>query len=63
MLQKSFSRLATVRQLTIPTLALALGVAVALGLASCGGGEDAKLLPGNTAAEITENLDRVKQYA
>jgi hypothetical protein len=44
-------------------IALAVGTAVALGLASCGGGEDAKLLPGNTAAEITENLDRVKQYA
>jgi uncharacterized protein (DUF58 family) len=63
MRQKSFSRLATVRQLAISTLALALGVAAAFGLASCGGGEDAKLLPGNTAAEITENLDRVKQYA
>ena len=63
MRQKSFSRLATVRQLTISTLVLALGVAAALGLASCGGGEDAKLLPGDTAAEITENLDRVKQYA
>jgi hypothetical protein len=63
MRQKSFSRLATVRQLAISTLTLALGVAAALGLASCGGGEDAKLLPGNTAAEITENLDRVKQYA
>jgi hypothetical protein len=61
--QKSFSRLATVRQLAISTLALALGAASALGLVSCGGGEDAKLLPGNTAAEITENLDRVKQYA
>jgi hypothetical protein len=44
-------------------LALALGAAAAVALASCGGGEDAKLLPGNTAAEITENLDRVKQYA
>jgi uncharacterized protein (DUF58 family) len=63
MSQKSFSRLATVRQLAISTLALALGTAAALGLVSCGGGEDAKLLPGNTAAEITENLDRVKQYA
>jgi hypothetical protein len=61
--QKSFSRLATVRQLAISILALALGAAAALGLASCGGGEDAKLLPGNTAAEITENLDRVKQYS
>lgn len=62
-LQKSFSRLATVRQLAISTLAVALGAVAALGLASCGGGEDAKLLPGNTATEITENLDRVKQYA
>jgi hypothetical protein len=61
--QKSFSRLATVRRLAISTLALALGAAAALGLVSCGGGENAKLLPGNTAAEITENLDRVKQYA
>jgi len=32
-------------------------------LAACGGGEDAKLLPGTTAAEITENLARVRQYA
>lgn len=63
MSQKSFSRLATVRQTAISMIALALGVATALGLASCGGGEDAKLLPGNTAAEITENLDLVKQYA
>jgi hypothetical protein len=63
MRHRSFSRLATVRQLAIPTLALALGAAAALALASCGGGEDAKLLPGNTAAEITENLDRVKQYS
>lgn len=61
--QKWLSRLATVRQLVISMLALALGAAAALSLASCGGGEDAKLLPGNTAAEITENLDRVKQYA
>jgi len=61
--QKSFSRLATVRQPAISMIALAVGASMALGLASCGGGEDAKLLPGNTAAEITENLDRVKQYA
>ena len=49
MLQRWLSRLATVRQLAISTLALALGAAAALGLVSCGGGEDAKLLPGNTA--------------
>jgi hypothetical protein len=52
-----------VRQLVVSTLALALGAAAAVALVSCGGGEDAKLLPGNTAAEITENLDRVKQYS
>ncbi len=61
--QRWLSRLATVRQLAISTLALSLGIAAALALVSCGGGEDAKLLPGNTAAEITENLDLVKQYA
>ncbi len=60
--QKPLSRLATVRQLVVSVLALALGVAAALALVSCGG-EDAELLPGNTAAEITENLDRVKQYS
>lgn len=57
------SRLATVRQLALSTLVIALGTAAAVTLVSCGGGEDAKLLPGTTAQEITENLDRVKQYA
>lgn len=60
--QGRFSRLATVRQLAVSVLAVTLGAAAALGLVSCGGGDDAKLLPGNTATEITENLDRVKQY-
>jgi outer membrane biosynthesis protein TonB len=46
---------------SISLLALALAVA-ALALASCGG-EDAKLLPGETAREITANLDTVKQLA
>ncbi len=63
MCRKSLSRLATVRHLALSMLALALGAAAAVALASCGGGEDAKLLPGNTAQEITENLDRVRQYA
>jgi hypothetical protein len=40
-----------------------LGATGAMTLASCGGGSDARLLPGATAQEITENLDRVKQYA
>ena len=51
------------RQLVTFTLALALGAATAAGLASCGGGGDAELLPGATAAEISENLDTVKQLA
>jgi hypothetical protein len=40
-------------------LALAIGAAVAVALASCGG-TDAKLLPGETAREISENLDSVQ---
>jgi hypothetical protein len=43
-------------------LALGLGAAAAVALASCGG-EDAKLLPGETAREISANLDTVKQLA
>jgi septal ring-binding cell division protein DamX len=60
--QKPFSRLAAVRQPIAFILALALGVTAALALVSCGDGEDAKLLPGNTAEEISENLDSVKQF-
>jgi hypothetical protein len=41
-------------------LALILGSAVAVALASCGGGSDAKLLPGTTANQIESNLDQVK---
>jgi outer membrane biosynthesis protein TonB len=47
------------RHLTVFALAV---VAVAT-LASCGGGEDAQLLPGNDAREITANLDAVEQLA
>ena len=60
---RSFSRLATMRRLAVLPLALALGAGAAFALASCGGGEDAKLLPGATAAEIDENLDTVKQLS
>jgi hypothetical protein len=42
-------------------LTLALGIAAALALVSCGGGDDAQLLPGGTAREITANLDTVEQ--
>jgi len=57
-----FSRLAQVRRFLLSSLALAAAVPIALGLAACGG-EDAKLLPGETAREITANLDTVKQLA
>jgi len=41
-------------------LALILGSAGAVVLASCGSGSDAKLLPGTTASQIESNLDQVK---
>ena len=61
--QRPLSRLAACARVAASVLALALGLAAALALASCGGGEDAKLLPGTTAREITENLDSVQQLA
>ncbi len=61
--RRAFSRLAAMRRPATLALALALGCAAAFALASCGGGEDAKLLPGATAREITENLDAVEQLA
>ena len=42
---------------------LVLGLAAALTLASCGGGSDAKLLPGTTAEEISSNLSQVRELA
>jgi len=59
---RRFSRLARVRRLPLPTTTLAAGLLIALCLTACGG-EDAKLLPGETAREITANLDTVKQLA
>jgi len=45
----------------LPASLLALGLlSAAIGLGACGG-EDAKLLPGETAREITANLETVKQ--
>jgi len=43
-------------------LAIGLTVTAALALVACGG-EDAKLLPGETAREITANLDTVQQLS
>jgi len=44
------------------SIALAALALAAVGLTACGG-EDAKLLPGETAREITANLDTVAQLA
>lgn len=41
-------------------LGLLLSGACAVALASCGGGSDAKLLPGTTASQIESNLDQVQ---
>lgn len=59
---KPFSRLGRMPRLLPSALALGLGVAVVLGLTACGG-EDAKLLPGETAREIIANLDTVQQLS
>jgi hypothetical protein len=60
--QRPFSRLARMPRTSLSLPALALGAAAALGLVACGG-EDAKLLPGETAREITANLDTVRQLS
>jgi len=57
----AFSRLGRMPRATALSLAVGLAAA-ATALASCGG-ENAKLLPGETAREITANLDTVKQLA
>ena len=44
-----------------PFAPAAIVCAAALALAACGGGSDAKLLPGETAQEISENLDAVQR--
>jgi hypothetical protein len=59
---RAFSRLAPMFRSRQSLLLLALGAAAALGLTACGE-EDAKLLPGQTAREITANLDTVQQLS
>jgi hypothetical protein len=56
----TFSRLARMPRLPRSMLAFGLSAAAAVTLVACGS-EDAKLLPGETAREITANLDTVKQ--
>jgi hypothetical protein len=57
-----FSRLAGMLRLSRPWLPIGLTFAAALTLVACGG-EDARLLPGETAREITANLDTVQQLS
>jgi hypothetical protein len=59
--RKPFSRLAPVPHPTVSVLAVAL-CAAAIALGACGE-EDAQLLPGGTAREITANLDTVQVLA
>jgi hypothetical protein len=59
---KLFSRLAQMPRLPLPLLAIGFSATAALTLVACGG-EDAKLLPGETAREITANLDTVQQLS
>lgn len=60
--RRSFSRLGRMPRLPRLSLTLVLAVACASALAACGG-EDAQLLPGETAREITANLESVQQLA
>jgi hypothetical protein len=50
-------------RLSAALLVLALSAVAALGLTACGSGGSADLLPGDTASEITSNLDQVEQLA
>jgi hypothetical protein len=49
-------------RLSLPLLALLLGLGAILGLTACGGGSSADLLPGTTATQINTNLDQVRAY-
>lgn len=49
-------------RLSASMIALLLALAAAVGLAACGE-DDADLLPGSTAGEITSNLDQVERLA
>jgi hypothetical protein len=60
--RRGLSRLARMARARLSLPALALAAAAALSLVACGG-EDAKLLPGQTAREITANLDTVQQLS
>jgi outer membrane biosynthesis protein TonB len=50
-------------RLSASLLALSLAAVAALGFAACGSGDSPDLLPGDTASEITANLDQVERLA
>jgi hypothetical protein len=60
--RRPFSRLARMPCSPRSLLVLALAAATGLTLVACGG-EDAQLLPGETAREITANLDTVQRLS
>jgi hypothetical protein len=60
--RRPFSRLGRMPRLPQALLAFVLAAAAGLTLVACGG-EDAKLLRGETAREITANLDTVQQLS
>jgi len=62
LLPRVFSRLGQMARAVASLLVLALTGAAAIALSACGE-EDAQLLPGETAREITANLDTVQQLA
>jgi hypothetical protein len=59
----SVSRLRPVVRFALPIVALAAGVAVAVGLVSCGSRDEKGLLPGENAREIVANLNQVQEDA
>jgi hypothetical protein len=59
---RPFSRLARMPRPSRPLLTVGFIATVTFTLVACGG-EDAKLLPGETAREITANLDTVQQLS
>jgi hypothetical protein len=59
----SVSRLRPVVRFALPIVALAAGVAVAVGLVSCGSRDEKGLLPGDNAREIVANLNQVQEDA